>query len=702
MENATVSGNWFGIILDSSSNVTLAGNAISDNIQSGLNLRDSDDLIIIGNGFTSNGGTGAYLYQISDAMIVDNVASSNGRSGIETHYSTNVTMSRNTASLNGWVGLGAHVSTDVLVVDNTISSNRDAGIGLQDAPNATLMNNTFTSDGLFIVESLTPSDVSSYAITQDNLVNGKPLLYYKDCAGLSLDGISAGQLIVANCANVDISNLHVENTDVGIELLFVDGANITGSTLVNNLYGAWLMLSANATISGSNLSSNDAAGVVLFAFGNGEVSDNILWNNGNGTLFYITLNVTIRGNEISDNGVGVSLERSTSTLVYHNNFFDNAIQSMDKQGSENVWDGGYTKGGNYWSNYTGGDNCSGPGQDVCPDPDGLGDVPYLVGAGATDSYPLMEPYSALNTPPVASFILSPSLGRTTTTFTVDATSSNDAQEAVSRLEVRWDWEDDGVWDTPWSTTKTATHQYPSQGSYTIRLGVRDTAGLTGQATRQLLVDDDPPSTAATVVGTAGQSGWFTSTVSVTLSATDDLSGVSSIDYRLAGGSWLTYADPLILGEGEHALDFRARDVVGNEEAVKVTLIKVDGTPPVLGELSPTGTLTTSDVTISWSAADALSGIARFEVSLDSGPFQTVGKETSVVLSVPDGEHAVVVRAVDLAGNVAVAETRFRVDTNIFSPSGPYAGIPLYLLVGAISAAVVVLIWRLRQRREGRD
>ena len=70
---------------------------------------------------------------------------------------------------------------------------------------------------------------------------------------------------------------------------------------------------------------------------------------------------------------------------------------------------------------------------------------------------------------------------------VDATQSADAEDVPDLLEVRWDWEDDGVWDAGWSTVKTASHDYAAAGTYTIRLEVRDTDGLTGDTARQVVV-----------------------------------------------------------------------------------------------------------------------------------------------------------------------------------------------------------------------
>lgn len=90
-----------------------------------------------------------------------------------------------------------------------------------------------------------------------------------------------------------------------------------------------------------------------------------------------------------------------------------------------------------------------------------------------------------NTAPTASFTVDPTSGTTATVFTFDASGSSDNEDATSELQVRWDWENDGVWDTGYGTTKMATHQ--SLGTYTVKLKVKDSGGLTHTTTRQVIV-----------------------------------------------------------------------------------------------------------------------------------------------------------------------------------------------------------------------
>jgi hypothetical protein len=86
-------------------------------------------------------------------------------------------------------------------------------------------------------------------------------------------------------------------------------------------------------------------------------------------------------------------------------------------------------------------------------------------------------------PPWAAFTLFPATGNLTTIFAANATGSWDLEDPGPLLQVRWDWENDGQWDTNWSTVKLASHHYATPGTFTIRLEVMDTAGLTDNTTQ---------------------------------------------------------------------------------------------------------------------------------------------------------------------------------------------------------------------------
>jgi formylglycine-generating enzyme required for sulfatase activity len=96
--------------------------------------------------------------------------------------------------------------------------------------------------------------------------------------------------------------------------------------------------------------------------------------------------------------------------------------------------------------------------------------------------------------PVATFTVSPQTGPPGTTFTFDASGVTDPQDNPSVLMVRWDFNGDGNWDTDWSTQKTISHLFNNSGTYTIKMQVKDTQGLTDIATRNLVVGTVDPGT----------------------------------------------------------------------------------------------------------------------------------------------------------------------------------------------------------------
>jgi uncharacterized protein (TIGR02145 family) len=95
--------------------------------------------------------------------------------------------------------------------------------------------------------------------------------------------------------------------------------------------------------------------------------------------------------------------------------------------------------------------------------------------------------SSENTEPTASFAINPTSGTAETTFTFDASGCTDIEDEISELQVRWDFNDNGIWNADYSTTKTATHKYTTPGTYTVKLEVKDSEGLTNFTTLEVAV-----------------------------------------------------------------------------------------------------------------------------------------------------------------------------------------------------------------------
>ena len=93
-----------------------------------------------------------------------------------------------------------------------------------------------------------------------------------------------------------------------------------------------------------------------------------------------------------------------------------------------------------------------------------------------------------NTVPNAVFTVSPAQGDSTTVFRFDASGSSDAETPKDQLRVRWDYTNDGTWDTDYSVNKTVTWKFTHPGNYTVRLDVKDGEEAVSSTTRIVAVN----------------------------------------------------------------------------------------------------------------------------------------------------------------------------------------------------------------------
>ena len=87
-------------------------------------------------------------------------------------------------------------------------------------------------------------------------------------------------------------------------------------------------------------------------------------------------------------------------------------------------------------------------------------------------------------------------GTLNTVFHFDASMVKDEEDPTELLEVTWDFTNDGVYNTEYSTDKTTTYQYTETGLYFPVLKVRDTKGMVDSIKKMLVVvqdlDNQPP------------------------------------------------------------------------------------------------------------------------------------------------------------------------------------------------------------------
>ncbi|TMI12215.1 hypothetical protein E6H35_09635 [Candidatus Bathyarchaeota archaeon] len=241
--------------------------------------------------------------------------------------------------------------------------------------------------------------------------------------------------ITISLSNATVENSHI-STNAGNGINILDGESITlfNNTLTQET-GAGIYsescVKCDLNITRNAITSN-LSGIVLQSMNNSFVFENMISSNHNdGIGVYRSTYIVIVLNNITNNGIGANLVASTNSLVHHNNFVDNYVkQAFDNEAGQNMWDVGYASGGNHWSNYFGVDNCSGPRQDICPRPDGIGDTPYTF-ANAGDNYPLKDFFvqSVIHDVAVSSITPSAMIVNQTGTISITVTVTNEGAAA---------------------------------------------------------------------------------------------------------------------------------------------------------------------------------------------------------------------------------------------------------------------------------
>lgn len=364
IENRHIENRSVGITLGFSSNNIIANNTLLFNSESGLYLQHSDDNFIAGNNASgresiwSNPRNIAVLDSDRNLIAHNDMYYGYYESAIFDRSNQN-TFANNTVSHTASLSVAFYNSHENNITNNSISaSERGSGIQLVYSNRNNISGNEILSndeDGILIYGSRTNA-------LRNNLINGSGddgihLWYSEDC------------IIVGN---------NVTNNRYGISLSESHWNIIANNYATGSYYGIHSSESQWNRVTNNNISLNQGPGIALSS------------QDSNNTITY---------NIIYSNGDGIQLKSAFHNAIFHNNVVSNVPQAFDDT-SFNEWDNGYPFGGNYWSDYSGTDQFSGPGQNVSGS-DEIGDTPYLIDSDSQDRYPLMSPFTGnMSRPPV--------------------------------------------------------------------------------------------------------------------------------------------------------------------------------------------------------------------------------------------------------------------------------------------------------------
>ncbi|MCJ2557088.1 MAG: right-handed parallel beta-helix repeat-containing protein [Candidatus Thermoplasmatota archaeon] len=295
-------------------------------------------------------------------------------------------------------GISVIGASDCLISNNVISDNL-IGILLWEAHNCVISNNSFSNNTWAI--RIRPSEFrySSEIAIRDNIFRSS-----------TREAIFADSLWQSTITNNTFEDGH------GIFLYHSERVEVAHNDLSSEGGGIIVYFSYGNTVTDNTISNPEWTAINIWG-SNNLIARNRITNSDWGISLYLSCTNTIRENDIIGNKWGIILyldeyeywHPSVGNVFYHNNFVDNTNHACDS-GYDNEWDNGYPSGGNYWSDYSGPDEFSGPNQTE-PGSDGFGDTPrvvdvcpnfpyeYVTPQHNEDRYPLMEPYVVPQAPP---------------------------------------------------------------------------------------------------------------------------------------------------------------------------------------------------------------------------------------------------------------------------------------------------------------
>ncbi|WP_027409293.1 OmpL47-type beta-barrel domain-containing protein [Anoxybacteroides tepidamans] len=163
---------------------------------------------------------------------------------------------------------------------------------------------------------------------------------------------------------------------------------------------------------------------------------------------------------------------------------------------------------------------------------------------------------------------------------------------------------------------------------------------------KLIIDTEAPVTTINA-----PANWVNQKVFVTLSATDNETGVANTYYSVDESDFVAGTSFTVEGEGVHKVSFYSIDKVGNKESVKTAYIKIDQSAPVT-KANEIPSWSNDSVKVNLTATDEGSGVAKTFYSINGSDYV---EGTSFVVD-KEGINKVTFYSVDQAGNAEQPKT----------------------------------------------
>ena len=568
---------------------------------------------------------GIYIGESSSGNKLSYNIIKNNYDGICLLESSSNSLSRNNITANNHDSIYLYSSSSNIIFENNITNN-NFGIRLFEWSNHnSITRNKITHNdyGIDLTESSSDNNVSRNNITNNNF--SIHLSYFSNYNNILENNIANNSYGVWLYGSANNNSIHGNNITAhimnGIWLAHSSNNSVSGNNIANNGRGIQLSDSSNNSISENNIANNDW-GIDLFdnSNGNSVSANNVTANHWEGiTVIKYSNHNNISGNNIANNGYGIHLDYYSS---------NNSISANKITANHGIWQDGYGIKLTDWSS-----NNSIYGNTVANNVFGI----WLLESSNNTIYhdDFINNTQQVYDESIKYSWASPSINTWDNDYPSGGNYWSDYEERYPDAK---ELNGSSIWNTPYVIDENNQDRYPLMSPY--------------------VPDLTPPTTIDDY-----DDLWHSTDFTVTLTATDDVSGVAETYYKINDGPTKTVnadGQPLITTEGaNNTLEYWSIDNADNEELPHKILAEIK-----LDETAPTGSITinngdaytaSTSVTLTLTATDAVSGVAEMCFSNDNTIYtdwEPYASSKSWNLQDGDGTKTVYIQYLDNAGLVS--------------------------------------------------
>jgi len=195
-------------------------------------------------------------------------------------------------------GITMYGCQDCIVSETRILST-EYGIELQDAWNVEIRDNTLIECGILFHDSVLESFTS--CIFSGNTVNGKPLGWFVNQEGQSIDGNSYGQVILVNASECQVSGGYFYSIDIGVQLVYSRDCTVQSIVTEDCTIGVMLFWCEDCEVRDNWINGSSYGGLTLLYSTRCIIDNNFMYEQNYIALYvYGGSYVDIRNNIIDD------------------------------------------------------------------------------------------------------------------------------------------------------------------------------------------------------------------------------------------------------------------------------------------------------------------------------------------------------------------------------------------------------------------